>query len=574
MHASAPLASVIDPAFVWGNDQPPRTPLHKTVIYELHVKGFTKLHPEIPEHLRGTYAALGSNAAIEHLLSLGVTAVELLPVHHRIDDRHLVDRGLANYWGYNTLAYFAPDMRYRSPDAGSTVNQFKTMVRRLHAAGIEVILDVVYNHTAEGSHLGPTLSLRGIDNAAYYRVVDEQPRYYMDFSGCGNIMNMRNPRVLQLIMDSLRYWVIEMHVDGFRFDLASALARELYAVDKLGAFFDIIHQDPVLSQVKLIAEPWDLGDGGYQVGNFPVGWSEWNGKYRDCMRKFWKGDAGCLDEFATRLSGSSDLYAWNSRRPHASINFITCHDGFTLRDLVSYDEKHNEANGEDNRDGSSDNLSWNCGVEGPTDDADINAIRARKQRNMLATLLLSQGVPMLLAGDETGQTQHGNNNAYCQDSEISWLNWDLSEEGRGLLEFTRQVIQFWKSQPTLQRRRFFHDQPDRGDVGDAISWLRPDGTLMSTEDWNAGFNRSVACLLRGENIDVNDHGTTISGQTLLLLINADHLASIDYRLTPAPEGMDWHLSFDTTTSQSRAVIYPSPPCTRSAPAPLWPLQVR
>ena len=372
-----------------------------------------------------------------------------------------------------------------------------------------------------------------------------------------NIMNMQNPRVLQPIMDSLRYWVLEMHVDGFRFDLASAPARELYAVDKLGAFFDIIHQDPVLSQVKLIAEPWDLGDGGYQVGNFPVGWSEWNGKYRDCMRKFWKGDAGCLNEFATRLSGSSDLYAWNSRLPHASINFITCHDGFTLRDLVSYDEKHNEDNGEDNRDGCSDNLSWNCGVEGPTDLTEINAIRARKQRNMIATLLLSQGVPMLCAGDEFGKTQNGNNNAYCHDNELSWLDWDFSEDGKELLEFSRRVVSFWKAQPALQRRRFFHDTPSRAERSDEIQWIRPDGKRMTPEDWQAGFNRSVACRLCGDNIDVNEHGETISGQTLLLILNADHSVSIEYRLPVAPDGMDWHMAFDTTTPQTQFAIYPS-----------------
>lgn len=554
--ASAPLAAVVDSSFTWGNDQPPRTPLHKTVIYELHVKGFTRLHPGIPEPLRGTYAALGTDAAIRHLLSLGVTAVELLPVHHRIDDRHLVERGLANYWGYNTLAFFAPDMRYRSPDLGSTVSQFKTMVRNLHAAGIEVILDVVYNHTAEGSHLGPTLSLRGIDNAAYYRLVEDQPRYYMDFTGCGNTLHMRNPRVLQLIMDSLRYWVLEMHVDGFRFDLASTLARELYAVDKLGAFFDIIHQDPVLSQVKLIAEPWDLGDGGYQVGNFPPGWSEWNGKYRDCVRKFWRGDAGVLDEFATRLCGSSDLYAWNSRQPHASINFVTCHDGFSMRDLVSYDGKHNEANGEDNRDGADDNISWNCGVEGPTDNPEINALRARKQRNMLATLLFSQGVPMLLAGDEFGHSQQGTNNAYCQDNEISWLNWQLSGEQRDLLDFTRRAINFWKSQPTLQRRRFFHDREFRGHEIEDIQWLKPDGEEMSPDDWNTGFGRCVACLLRGENIDVNDHGETISGQTLLILFNADHALTIDFHLPAAPNDSQWQLTFDTYDSSTTLVTFP------------------
>ncbi len=552
---SAALAAVIDSSFVWGNDQHPRTPLHKTIIYELHVKGFTQLHPQVPEQLRGTYAGLGSNASIQHLRSLGVTAVELLPIHHRIDDRHLVERGLSNYWGYNTLAYFAPDMRYRSDGFGSTTNQFKTMVRSLHAAGIEVILDVVYNHTAEGNHFGPTLSLRGIDNASYYRLVEDQQRYYMDFSGCGNTMNMRNPRVLQLIMDSLRYWVLEMHVDGFRFDLASALARELYAVDKLGAFFDIIHQDPVLSQVKLIAEPWDLGDGGYQVGNFPIGWSEWNGQYRDCMRNFWKGEAGFLDQFATRICGSSDLYAWSSRRPHASINFVTCHDGFTLRDLVSYDEKHNDANGEDGRDGSNDNLSWNCGAEGPTDSKEINALRARKQRSIIATLLLSQGVPMLLAGDEFGQTQHGNNNAYCQDSEISWLDWDWDEERISLLHFTQDVMRFWKSQPALQRRRFFHDASNHGDASSGIVWVRPDGLEMTTNDWNAGFSRSIAFILSGENIDMNDHGEVVSGPTLLLLFNADHTVNVPYQLASAFDAQAWQLEFDTADPCRRGSVH-------------------
>ncbi len=555
--ASAPLAAVVDSAFTWGNDQPPRTPLHKTVIYELHVKGFTKLHPGIDESLRGTYAALGANVVIQHLQKLGVTAVELLPVQHHVDDRHLVERGLSNYWGYNTLAYFAPDLRYRSVHGGTTINQFKSMVRNLHAAGIEVILDVVYNHTAEGNHFGPTLSLRGIDNASYYRMVEAEARFYMDFTGCGNTMHMRNPRVLQLIMDSLRYWVVEMHVDGFRFDLCSTLARELYAVNKLGAFFDIIHQDPVLSQVKLIAEPWDLGDGGYQVGNFPIGWSEWNSKYRDCMRRFWRGDAGVLDEFATRLCGSSDLYAWNSRRPHASINFITCHDGFTLRDLVSYDHKHNQSNGDGNTDGTDDNLSWNCGAEGPTDDPKINALRSRKQRNVLATLLLSQGVPMLLSGDEFGHSQQGSNNAYCQDNQITWLDWNLSEEQQSLFDFTCRIVQFWNSQPVLQRRRFFHERATRGEEIEDIQWLQPNGVEMLAADWQTGFARSVACLLRGESIDVNDRGEIISGHTLLMLFNADHTLTIDYDLTEAPAGTDWHLAFDTTSAASRPAIYPS-----------------
>jgi isoamylase len=543
--ASAPLASVIDTAFTWGDDKFPLTPLHETIIYELHVKGFTKRHPDIPEELRGTYGGIGCEAAIRHLQSLGITAVELLPVHHHVDERHLVERGLCNYWGYNTLAFLAPDVRYKSADFGNTVHQFKTMVRNLHAAGIEVILDVVYNHTAEGNQLGPTLSFRGIDNAAYYRLSPESPRHYMDFTGCGNTFHMQNPRVLQLIMDSLRYWVTEMHVDGFRFDLASTLARVLHSVDKLGAFFDIIHQDPILSQVKLIAEPWDLGDGGYQVGNFPMGWSEWNGKYRDCVRRFWKGDGGVIDEFATRLCGSSDLYGWNNRRPHASVNFVTCHDGFTLRDLVSYDHKHNEANGEENRDGSDNNMSWNCGAEGPTDDSNINALRARKQRNFLATVLLSQGCPMILAGDEFGHTQNGNNNAYCQDNEISWLNWELNDDQKSLLKFVQDFIDFWHNQPTLQRRRFFHDRATRGTSVKDIQWFNASGAEMADSEWKVGFARSLGWLSRGENIDVDDQGEPVSGDTLLVLFNADHAVEVGFVLPPCEGSDGWQLKFDT-----------------------------
>ena len=432
--AYAPLAVVVDPAFTWGDDRHPRTPWHKMIIYELHVKGFTQLHQEVPEKLRGTYAGLASEAVINHLTKLGITAVELLPVHHFLNDRHLVERGLTNYWGYNSLAYFAPVSRYCAQHIPQdAVHQFKMMVAAFHAAGIEVILDVVYNHTAEGNQMGPTLSMRGIDNAAYYKLSPEDPRYYMDYTGCGNSLNVGHPRVLQLIMDSLRYWVSDMHVDGFRFDLASTLARELYEVDRLGAFFDIIHQDPILSQVKLIAEPWDVGEGGYQVGNFPVLWSEWNGKYRDNVRRFWKGDGDTLSEFATRLSGSSDLYQGDGRKPYASINFITCHDGFNLRDLVSYNEKHNEANGENNQDGSSDNDSWNCGAEGPTEDPGINGLRWQQKRNLMTTLILSQGVPMLLAGDELGHTQNGNNNTYCQDNELTWLSWDSMKSRRAFM---------------------------------------------------------------------------------------------------------------------------------------------
>ena len=439
--AVGPLASVLDTAFTWGDDRPPRTPWHKTLIYELHVKGFTYNMPGVPEDHQGTYAGLASDPAIEHLKSLNITAVELMPVHHHVDDRHLVEeRHLSNYWGYNTLAFFAPDLRYAAKHSPrKSVQEFKKMVRTLHSANIEVILDVVYNHTAEGNQLGPTLSMRGVDNASYYRLSPKDPRYYMDFTGCGNTLNMTHPRVLQLIMDSLRYWVLEMHVDGFRFDLASTLARELHEVNKLGAFFDIIQQDPILSQVKLIAEPWDVGPGGYQVGNFPVLWTEWNGKYRDCVRRFWKGDGGTTSEVATRLAGSSDLYQHDGRRPHASINFITCHDGFTLQDLVSYNDKHNEANGENNQDGSNDNNSWNCGAEGPTDDPAIKSLRERQKRNLMATLLLSQGVPMICGGDELSHTQKGNNNTYCQDNELTRLKWDLNDEQKSFLEFVRQL---------------------------------------------------------------------------------------------------------------------------------------
>ncbi len=551
--AFAPLGVVIDTAFTWGDDRPPRTPWHKTLIYELHVKGFTQLNQAVPEKLRGTYAGLGSEAAIEHLKSLGVTAVELLPVQHRMDDRHLVEKGLTNYWGYNTLAFFAPDVRYASPHISqSAVQQFKMMVRALHAAGIEVILDVVYNHTAEGNQCGPTLSMRGVDNAAYYRLSPESPRYYMDYTGCGNTMSMRHPRVLQLIMDSLRYWVLDMHVDGFRFDLASTLARELHEVNKLSAFFEIIHQDPVLSQVKLVAEPWDVGDGGYQVGNFPILWSEWNGRYRDTIRSFWKGDGGLLCDFATRLSGSSDLYETGGRRPYASINFITCHDGFTLQDLVSYNEKHNEANGEENRDGSSNNLSWNCGIEGPTDDPTVRALRARQKRNLLATLMVSQGVPMLLGGDELGHSQNGNNNAYCHDSELTWLHWDLDDEQKEFLEFAQKLAGIWQNQPVFQRRNFFHGRSIRNSGIKDISWLDPSGEEMIDEDWNAGFARCLGVRLAGDTIgEVDDRGEPIVGDTLLLLLNAHHEA-IPFQLPLTRQNSNWELLFDTADSSSGA----------------------
>jgi isoamylase len=518
----APLAAVLDPAFTWGSDRPPRTPWHETIIYELHVKGFTKLNAAVPEPIRGTYLGLASDAAIQYLVDLGVTAVELMPVHHHVDEWHLVQRGLTNYWGYNTLAYFAPDTRFAmAPSPIEAVREFKMMVRALHAAGLEVILDVVYNHTAEGNHHGPTLSLRGIDNKAYYRLDPRDARRYEDFTGCGNTLNMRSPRVLQLIMDSLRYWVQEMHVDGFRFDLASALARELHAVDKLGAFFDIIHQDPIISQVKLIAEPWDLGEGGYQVGNFPTKWTEWNGKYRDALRRFWRGEGGVVSELATRLAGSSDLYGQSGRRPYASINFITAHDGFTMADLVSYNEKHNEANGEGNRDGEVHNLSWNSGVEGPTGDAATNTLRSRQRRNLMASLLLSQGVPMLSGGDELGRTQQGNNNAYCQDNEISWTQWDLTPANREFLDFSRRLIRIWKDHPVLRRRKFFQGRRIRGAGVKDIMWLDPSGKEMTDDAWSAPEARSLGVLLAGDAIDeVDARGQRVSGDTLLVLYNA------------------------------------------------------
>jgi isoamylase len=545
--AYAPLARVIDPAFTWGDDRPPRTPWHKTLIYEVHVKGISMRHPEVPPNLRGTYAGLASEPIIQHLLELGITAVELLPVHYHVDDRYLVDAGRVNYWGYNTLGFFAPEPRYATASSAlDAVKQFKTMVRALHAAGIEVILDVVYNHTAEGNQLGPTLSFRGIDNAAYYMLSPEDPRYYMDFTGCGNSPNMQHPRVLQMIMDSLRYWVTEMHVDGFRFDLASTLARELHHVNKLSAFFDIIHQDPILSQVKLIAEPWDVGPGGYMVGNFPVLWTEWNGLYRDQVRSFWKGDSGATAaELATRLAGSSDLYADDGRRPYASINFITCHDGFTLQDLVSYNEKHNEANGEENRDGANDNRSWNCGAEGPTDDPGIIALRERQKRNFITTLLLSQGVPMLLAGDALSHTQQGNNNAYCQDNELSWPDWQLDDRKRAFLDFVRRISRIWRTQPVLQRRKFFKGRPIRGtDVKD-LSWLDPSGNEMSDEAWDAGDIRCLGMRLAGDRVDdVDERGEPIVGETLLILFNA-HWEPIPFTLPPHQPERNWECLVDT-----------------------------
>jgi glycogen operon protein len=520
---AVPKAVVANPFFDWENDRPPRVAWHNSVIYEVHTKGFTVQHPGVPEDLRGTYAGMGHPVAIDHLKRLGVTAVELLPVHAFLDDGFLVKKNLRNYWGYNTIGYFAPEARYSSSgEQGQQVAEFKGMVKALHAAGIEVILDVVYNHTAEGNHLGPTLSFRGIDNAVYYRLVPSQPRYYMDFTGTGNTMNVRHPQVLQLIMDSLRYWVLEMHVDGFRFDLASALARELYDVDRLSAFFDIIHQDPVLSQVKLIAEPWDIGEGGYQVGNFPVLWTEWNGKFRDTVRSFWRGDERQIAELGYRLTGSSDLYQNDGRRPYASINFVTAHDGFTLEDLVSYNEKHNQANGEDNRDGSDDNLSSNHGVEGPTDDPQILALRDRQKRNLLATLLLSQGVPMLCGGDELGRTQLGNNNAYCQDAPLSWFDWDLDDRDRALLDFTRRLVEIRAEQPVLHRRTFFQGRRIRGSDVKDLTWYRPDGEEMTDAEWEDGRGRVLGLRLAGDAIDEQDeYGNRIVGDTLLMLLNGE-----------------------------------------------------
>src|SRR2546423_86664 len=541
-----PKCVVVDPAFSWGEDARPRTPWHKTLIYEMHVRGFTKLYPEVPEELRGTYAGLTHPSVIDYLCALGVSAIELMPVHQFVSDKFIQDRGLTNYWGYNSVGFFAPDVRYSSSGTmGQQVSEFKAMVKTLHREGIEVILDVVYNHTGEGSELGPTLAFRGIDNAAYYRLVPGEPRYYVDFTGCGNTLNMVHPRALQLLMDSLRYWVLEMHVDGFRFDLASALARELHDVDRLGSFFDIIHQDPVLSQVKLIAEPWDLGEGGYQVGNFPVLWAEWNGVYRDNVRSFWRGDAGQLDDLAFRLTGSSDLYERGGRRPYASVNFVTAHDGFTLRDLVSYNEKHNEANGEGNRDGHDHTISYTYGVEGPTEDPAINAVRWRQMRNFLATLLLSQGVPMLVAGDETARTQRGNNNTWCQDNEISWLNWNFDEEERALLEFTRELIRIFHHHPVLRRRKFFQGRQIRGAEIKDISWFRPDGKEMTDADWHNEGARSLGVRLAGDAIDETDErGNRVTGDTLLILLSA-HDEPLQFVMPAHRRGVQWELLLDT-----------------------------
>jgi glycogen operon protein len=541
--SSMPKSVVINPYFDWGNDRPPGHEYADSVIYEAHVKGLTQTHPDIPEQVRGTYGAVAHPAIIDHLKNLGVTAIELMPVHHFANDSTLVDRDLSNYWGYNTIGFFAPDFKYSSGTSpGVQVQEFKAMVRALHEAGIEVILDVVYNHTAEGNHLGPTLSMRGIDNPAYYRLVDDDKQYYMDYTGTGNSLNVGHPHALQLIMDSLRYWVTEMHVDGFRFDLASTLAREFYDVDRLSTFFELVQQDPTVSQVKLIAEPWDVGPGGYQVGNFPPQWTEWNGKYRDTVRDFWRGEPATLDEFAYRLSGSADLYEHTGRRPVASINFVIAHDGFTLRDLVSYNEKHNEANGEDNNDGESHNRSWNCGAEGPTDDPGINELRARQQRNFLTTLLLSQGVPMICHGDELGRTQQGNNNGYCQDSELTWIDWSTADSG--LLEFTRMVSALRARHPVFRRRRFFSGKPvgRRGQDGlPDIAWFAPDGDEMTDEDWGASFAKSVAVFLNGHGIPDRDaRGQRVLDDSFLLCFNA-HYESIEFTLPPKEFGASWQV---------------------------------
>ncbi|MBV9091162.1 MAG: glycogen debranching protein GlgX [Mycobacteriaceae bacterium] len=543
-----PKSVVINPFFDWGVDRPPGHEYADSVIYEAHIKGLTQTHPDIGERIRGTYSAIAHPAVIEHLQRLGVTAIELMPVHHFANDSTLVEKGLSNYWGYNTIGFFAPDFKYSSSTTpGGQVQEFKTMVRTLHEAGIEVILDVVYNHTAEGNHLGPTLSMRGIDNAAYYRLVDDDRRYYLDYTGTGNSLNVGHPHALQLIMDSLRYWVTEMHVDGFRFDLAATLAREFYDVDRLAAFFELVQQDPTVSQVKLIAEPWDVGPGGYQVGNFPPQWTEWNGKFRDTVRDYWRGEPSTLDEFAYRLTGSADLYEHTGRRPMASINFVTAHDGFTLRDLVSYNEKHNEANKEDNNDGESNNRSWNCGVEGPTDDAEINALRGRQQRNFIATTLLSQGVPMISHGDELGRTQLGNNNGFCQDNELTWVHWD--EADSGLIEFVATVSALRAAHPVFRRRRFFNGLPVRRRGAEGlpdISWFRPDGSEMSDEDWESGFGKSVAVYLNGLGIpDRDPRGQRVTDDSFVLCFNAHH-EPIEFTLPPAEFGAAWVAVIDTT----------------------------
>ncbi len=551
-----PKSIVVETAFSWGDDAPPRVPWTNTVIYECHVKGMTMRHPGVDPRLRGTYLGMASDPVLEHLHRLGVTAVELLPVHHFFSEPALGKRGLSNYWGYNSIGFFAPDVRYATSWRGEQVGEFKTMVKRLHRAGFEVILDVVYNHTGEGDQMGPTLSLRGIDNAAYYRIDPADPRRYIDFTGCGNSLNMRHPRTIQLIMDSLRYWVLDMHVDGFRFDLAPVLARELYEVNKLSTFFDIIQQDPVLSRVKLIAEPWDLGPGGYQVGNFPNGWTEWNGKYRDAVRRFWRGDEGMIPELAYRLSGSSDLYQASDRSPHASVNFVTCHDGFTLADLVSYERKHNLANGEDNRDGTDDNLSHNHGVEGPTTQEDVVRLRARMQRNFLATLLFSQGVPMLSHGDEIGRTQLGNNNAYCQDNEIAWLDWGIDDDRQALLEFTRTVVAIFHAHPLLRRRKFFSGRITEVGNKDVV-WLRRDGAEMTAADWARRSNHVLGMLIDGRAGDeTDDRGRPVMGDSLLLLLNGSS-RSCHFTLPKRSLPGVWHELIHTARPGARTVRTPA-----------------
>ena len=571
---SAPLmpkGRVLEPAFTWGDDRRPHISWQDMVIYELHVRGFTMTHPEVPPELRGTYAALGSAPVVDYLKRLGVTTVELLPVHSFLNDHHLAEKGLQNYWGYNTLAYFAPEMRYC---ASLKVKEFKTMVKTLHSAGIEVILDVVYNHSCEGNHLGPTLSMRGVDNASYYITTADNRRFYDDFTGCGNTVNLEHPRALQLVMDSLRYWVEEMHVDGFRFDLAAALARESGKVENLGGFFDAIRQDPTLNRVKLIAEPWDLGHGGYRVGNFPYGWAEWNDRFRDGVRGYWKGDDGVMGDLAQRLTGSQDLYGWSGRRPHASINFVTAHDGFTLQDLVSYNEKHNEANGEDNRDGNNHNLSWNCGVEGPSGDPEIQALRERQKRNLIATLLLSQGVPMILAGDERGHTQNGTNNVYCQDNETAWLDWNPTPEGDALFAFMQRVIALRRAHPSFRRRNFFHGKPLEGSAVKDVCWLKPDGLEMTPEDWNDAHARCFAMLISGNGItERGPRGEALRDDDFLLLFNAHH-DEIAFTLPSGGQGA-WRLMLDTATQalppdENEAACGEAPAWT----SPSYPLQGR
>jgi isoamylase len=546
------LSVVINPFFDWGNDRSPGHEYHESVIYEAHVKGLTKLHPEVPEEIRGTYAGLAHPATIEHLKKLGITAIELMPVHQFVHDFHLLERGLSNYWGYNTIGFLAPHNDYAAYGTrGEQVAEFKGMVKAMHEADIEVILDVVYNHTAEGNQMGPTMCFRGIDNANYYRLVDDDKAHYYDTTGTGNSLLMRSPHVLQLIMDSLRYWVTEMHVDGFRFDLAATLARQFHEVDKLSAFFDLVQQDPIVSQVKLIAEPWDVGDGGYQVGNFPPLWTEWNGKYRDTVRDYARGELATLGEFASRITGSSDLYEHDGRKPIASINFVTAHDGFTLRDLVSYNEKRNDANGEGGNDGESHNRSWNCGVEGPTDDPEISALRLRQQRNLLTTLLVSQGVPMLLHGDEVSRTQDGNNNTYCQDNEISWVNWDLDDEKQGLLDFTRRLVELRSEHPVFRRRRFFAGSADHGgesEVGD-IAWFQPDGQHMDEESWANGYARSMMVFLNGAQIPEPDaRGQKTVDDSFLVIFNGHH-EPIDYTLPGDTYGEGWLVEIDTAADQ-------------------------